>query len=124
MALSAVITNRIACKASLLYQSQRPRGCCLVNAKSLRQLGCGEIWDRVEKLQRGKLRGMKATIAEDPLIEHSYSPGGLPKRGAVTRKRHQFHSTHSTCIYMDCQGQITNYDLFYDCMHAQGWQYQ
>jgi hypothetical protein len=91
VALSAVSTDRIACKASLLYERQRPRGRRLVNAKSLRQLRCGQASGRVEKLQRRELRGMEAAAGEHIFVEHGYSPGGLPKRGAVTRERHQFH---------------------------------
>src|ERR1700720_2439205 len=37
VALPAVITNSIVCVAGLFYQSQRPSGCGLINAKRIRQ---------------------------------------------------------------------------------------
>src|SRR5207249_9570481 len=48
--LPAIITDGIACKAGLPDQRQCPRGRGLIDAKRLRQLRCGQVWGRVEKL--------------------------------------------------------------------------
>jgi hypothetical protein len=32
------------------------------------------------------LRGVEAAAGEHIFVEHGYCPGGLPKRGAVTRE--------------------------------------
>ena len=84
VALPAVITDGIACKAGLPDQRQCPRGRGLIDAKRLRQLRCGQASGPVEKLQRRELRGMEAAAGEHIFVEHGYCPGGLPKRGAVT----------------------------------------
>src|SRR6266513_2885416 len=84
-ALPAVSTDSIACQASLLDERQHPRGRGLINAESLRQLRCGQVWGRVEKLQRRELRGMQAATGEHIFVQHRYSPGGLPQGCAVTR---------------------------------------
>src|SRR6267143_2791657 len=86
VALPAVITNGIACVAGLFDQSQRPSGWGLINAKRVRQLRRGQVWRCIEKLQCRVLRSMKPTAGEHLLVKHRDSPGGLPERGAVTRK--------------------------------------
>ena len=98
--LPAVITNGVACEAGLFDQRQRPRGRGLVNTESLSQLRCGQVWDRVEKLQRRKLRGMEARVGKHVLVDHGYGAGDLSHSSAVTRERHQFHGRYSTCIYI------------------------
>ena len=98
--LPAVITNGVACEAGLFDQRQRPRGRGLVNTESFSQLRCGQVWDRVEKLQRRKLRGMEARVGKHVLVDHGYGAGDLSHSSAVTRERHQFHGRYSTCIYM------------------------
>lgn len=86
MTLPAVITNGIACVAGLLDQGQRPSGRGLINANRIGQLRRGQVWRCIEKLQCRILRGMKATAGEHLLVKHRDSSGGLPERGAVTRK--------------------------------------